>query len=85
MCCLQWVRLRGQGARMLVMIGKSYKLRWSGKLDGVGGVGLMVMEELCEKVVEGRRVNDGVMTVFEQDVLRLICVYDSQNGRSLMN
>ena len=42
-------------------------------------------EELCEKVVEVRRVSDGVMTlvVFEEDVLRLICGYDPQSGRIL--
>ena len=41
-------------------------------------------EELCEKVVEVRRVTDRVMTVvvvFEGDVLRLICGYASQIGR----
>ena len=46
----------------------------------------MVKEELCEKVVEVRRVSDGVMTVvvvFEEDVLRLICRYALQSGRSL--
>ena len=35
-------------------------------------------EELCEKVVEVRRVSDRVMTVvvvFEEDVLRFICWY----------
>ena len=44
----------------------------------------MMMEELCEKVLEVRRVSDRVMTlVFEEDVLMLICGYASQNGRSL--
>ena len=47
MCCLQVVRWGGQGSRLLGMKG-----RWSGKGDGVGGVGVMVKEELCEKVVE---------------------------------
>ena len=52
MCCLQEVRWRGQGAKILGMKGRRYKLWWSGKGDGVGGVGAMVKEELCEKVVE---------------------------------
>ena len=47
-CCLQEVRWRGQGSMMLGMKGRRYKLWWSGKGDGVGGVGVMVMEELCE-------------------------------------
>ena len=73
-CCLQDVMWRGQGARMLGMKGWRYKLWWSG--DGVGGVGVMVKVEMCERVVEVRRVSDRVMTVvvvFEEDVLRLIC------------
>ena len=73
MCWLQEVKLKGQGARMLGMKGRRYKLWWSGKGDGVGGVGVMVKEELREKVVEVRRVSDSVMTVvvFEEDVLRM--------------
>ena len=38
MCCLQEVRWRGQGYRMLGMKGRRYKLLWSGKGDSVGGV-----------------------------------------------
>ena len=30
-CCLQEVRWRGQGARMLGMYGRRYELWWSGK------------------------------------------------------
>ena len=43
----------------------------------------MVKEELCEKVVEVRKVSDRVMTVvvFEEDVLRLICGYAPRSGR----
>ena len=59
MCVVCW---RGQGARMLGMKGSRYKLWWSGKGDGVGGVGIKV-EELCEKVVEIIMVSDRVMTV----------------------
>ena len=79
--CLQEVRWREQGARMVEMNGRRYKLWWSGIRDGV-----VVKEELCEKVVEVRRVSDSVMTVavvFEEDVLRLICGYALQRGRSL--
>ena len=41
-------------------------------------MGVIVKEELFEKVVEVRRVSDRVMTyvvVFEEDVLWLICGY----------
>ena len=41
---------------------------------------LLVKEELCEKVVEVRRVSDRVLTVvvvvFEEDELRLICGHE---------
>ena len=45
----------------------------------------MLKDQLCEKVVEVRRVSDRVMTlvVFEKDVLRLICGYAPQSGRCL--
>ena len=45
----------------------------------------MVKEELCEKVVEVRRVSDRVMTlvVFKEDVLWFICGYAPKSGRSL--
>ena len=82
-CCLQEVRWRGHGARMLGMKGRC-NVFWSEK--GVGGVAVMVKEELCEKFVEVRRVGNCVMTVvvvFEEDVLRLICGYAPQSGRSL--
>ena len=47
---------------MLGVKGRRYKLWWSGKGDGFGGVVVMVKEEMCEKVVEVRMVSDGVMT-----------------------
>ena len=42
---------------MLGMKGRRYKLWWSGKRNGVDGVGVEVKEDLCEKVVEVRRVS----------------------------
>ena len=41
--------------------------------------------ELCEKVVEVRRRSDKVMTVvmvLEKEVLRIVCVYGPQSGRT---
>ena len=43
---------------MLGMKGRRYKLWWSGKGDGVGGVGVIVKEELCKKELEVRRLSD---------------------------
>ena len=67
---------------MLEINGRSYRLWFSVKGDGFGGVGVMVMEELCEKVVGVGMVSDGVMTLvaFEEDVLRLISGYAPQGG-----
>ena len=51
---------------------------------GLGGVGVLVKEELCEKVVEVRMRSERVMTVvmvLEEEVLRIIYVYWPQSGR----
>ena len=39
------------------------KLWWSGKVDGVGGVGAMVKEVLCEKVIVVGMISGRVMTL----------------------
>ena len=70
---------------MLWMKGGRYRLWWSGKGDGVGGVGVMVKVELCETELEVRWVSDRLMTavvVFEEYVLRSICGYALQSGSS---
>ena len=36
----------------MVVKGSRCKLLWSGNGDDTGGVGVLVKEELCEKVVE---------------------------------
>ena len=58
----------------------------SGKGDGVGCVGEIVEEGLCEEIVEVERVSSGfmaVVAVHQNDVLRLICGYAPQSGRYL--
>ena len=65
--------------------GRRYKFWWSGNSDGTGDVGVLVKEELCEKVMEVRRKSDEVMTVLmalEEKVVRMICVYGPQSGRT---
>ena len=79
MCCPQEVIWRGEGARFVGCRGKRYKLWWSGNNHGIG-VGILVKEELCEKVVVVRRKSDRVMAtmlVFEKEVIRVICAYAS--------
>ena len=70
---------------MMGVKGRRYKLWWSGNCKGIGGVGVLVKEELCEKVVEVRRKSDRVMAivlVFEEEVVRVICGYGPQSGRT---
>ena len=45
----QEVGWSGQGARILGMKGKRYKLWWCGEVDGVGGVGYMVRWSCVEE------------------------------------
>ena len=81
-CCLQEVRWRGEGAHLFGVKGRRYKLWWCGN-DKIGGVGILVKEELCEEVVEVRRC-DRVMAiglVFEEEVVRVICAYAPQSGK----
>ena len=53
-CDLQEVRWKNEGPRFLGVFGQRYKLWWSGNSSGIGGVGILVQEELCEKVVDVR-------------------------------
>ena len=58
---------------------------WSGNQEGHGGVGVLVKEELYGIVNEVRRVNDRVISlviVFEE-VLRVVCTYAPQSGKSI--
>ena len=59
MCCLQEVRWTGKGAWFMGVKGTRYKLWWSGNSDGTGGVGVLLKEELCEKVAEVQQSDDG--------------------------
>ena len=38
--------------------GRRYKLWWSMISDGMGGVGVLVKEELCEKIVKEEQQSD---------------------------
>ena len=77
-CCFQ-VRWRGQGDMMHLMKGMRHKMWLSGKGDGVGGVGDMVKEEMCEKVVEVRRVSGGKTVIYN----KLKCEWDMHSAGDL--
>ena len=50
-CCAQEVRWRDQ-AQFLGMNKRKYKLWWAGNFLGIGGVAILVKEELGKKVAE---------------------------------
>jgi exonuclease III len=52
-CALQETRWRGEGARCMGPKGRRYKLWWKVD-DGTGGVGIMVEEELSDKVMQNK-------------------------------
>ena len=52
MCCLQEMRWRGHGTCFMGVKERRYKFWWPENNKGTGGVGIMVKEELCEKVVK---------------------------------
>ena len=60
---------------------------WLGNREGCGGVGVLVEEELYDKVVEVRRVNDRVMSLAivleEEGVVRVEWAYSPQGGKSM--
>ena len=58
--CLQEVRWKGQGAKM---IGNGLKFLWSGGYKVENGVGVIVANWLIGKVVRVERFNDRVMKV----------------------
>ena len=82
-CGLQEVWWKNEGTRVLGVFGRRYKLWWSGNSSGIGGVGILVKEELCEKLVDARRKSDRVMVVvlaFGKQVIRVISAYGPQEA-----
>src|SRR6218665_1892608 len=58
--CLQEIRWKGQGAREL---GEGYKLLYSGGTDKKYGVGVILDQEMKEKVVDVTRHSNRLMAV----------------------
>jgi len=61
--CIQEVRWKGLGAYIIGVKQKRYKLWRPGNDSGTRRVGILVKEELCEKVVEVRRKSNRVMVI----------------------
>ena len=85
-CCIQEVRWRGMGSKFVGSLGKRFKLWWSGNEDKIGGVEILVREDLCMNIVEISRISDRVIVVviiFGKKVVRIVCAYAPQCGRSM--
>ena len=82
-CCLQEVRWRGKGTRMVCGKDSRYKFFWSGSQSGTGGVGILINEKWTEKVIEVVRVTDRIMLlkmVIGDGIVTFISVYAPQAG-----
>ena len=82
-CALQETRWKGEAAKYVGAKGRRYKLWWKGN-DGTGGVGVMVKEELVEKVLEVRRKSASVIVVvmvIGKVTVRVISGYAPQQNR----
>ena len=85
-CGLQKVRSKNKGTRFLGVFRRRYKLWWFGNSSGFGGVGILVKEELCEKVVDVWRKSDRVTVVvlaFGKQMMQVISPYGPQARRPL--
>jgi exonuclease III len=61
-CAVQETRWKGERTRFVGAAGERYKFWWKGD-DGSGGVGIMVKEELVDKVIAVERKSDRVIVV----------------------
>jgi hypothetical protein len=78
--CLQEIRWKGQGAREL---GEGYKLLYSGGTDKKNGVGVILDQEMKEKVVDVMRHSNRLMAVrlvIQGQVYNIVSGYAPQTG-----
>ena len=57
--------------RFMGLKGNRYKFLWSGA-DGASGVGILLQEDLCDEVVEVRRVSERIMVMHKKQLIRII-------------
>lgn len=83
-CCLQEVRWRNSGARMLKGPKEKYKLFWMGNDKAEAGVGIMISERWINKVVGVVRISNRCMMVkvtTSEGLVNIISGYAPQSGR----
>ena len=84
-CCLQEVRWRGAGTRMITGKDSQYKLFLVGNKDGSSGVSILIAEKWVDKVICVNRVNDRLMllkVLVGKRVVAIISAYAPQQGLS---
>ena len=82
-CCLQEVRWKGQGAKM---IGNGFKFIWSGGCKAESGVGVIVANWLIGTDVGVERFKDRVIKVIiaiGDVVWEVVFCYCLQTGKSI--
>ena len=86
-CSFQEARWKNESTRFHGVFGPRYKLWWSENSSGIAGVGILVKEELCEKVVDVRRKSDRVIVwlvlAFGKQVIRVISAFGPKAGTPL--
>ena len=83
-CSIQEVRYKGAGSTTLSTGDCKYKLWYSGNEDGTGGVGILLVNDLVENVIEVERYSDLIMKVkivLGKHVYHVFSVYAPQVGR----
>jgi hypothetical protein len=84
-CCVQESRWKGEGARTIGPDQARYKFFWKGRQEGLGGVGILIAEEMADEVIEVKRLSDRVMYVrmsMKRGILRIVSAYAPQSGRT---
>jgi exonuclease III len=84
-CCLQEVRWRGAGTRLITGKDTQYKLFWVGNKEGSSGVGVLLAEKWIDKVIHLNRVNDRLMLIkilIGKQVLTVVSAYAPQQALS---
>ena len=82
-CCLQEVRWKGSGTRLIGLNNVLYKLFWQGRKDSLAGVGVLIAEKWIDSVVDVNRVNERMMIVklvIGKQIVNVISAYAPQSG-----
>ena len=83
-CCMQDLRYKNSGTTSFGSNEEKYKIWYSGNKDGIGGVGILVQNDLVERVLEVVRYSDRLMKVIillGKTICHVFSAYTPQTGR----